>query len=218
MRKGESISATDVIPVEQLSTVGLDTQARIELVDTPLAVEKPFDAREGEAGLALVGVAPIKGGDGKILGSALAMYLFNNDFTLVDRIKQVAGVDTVTIFFGDLRVSTNVMTKEGLRAIGTRLSEEVFNVVLRDEQDYIGEALSLMILYHQLQTLLNFKDEVIGIIYVGREKSGYQALLDFPAASGSNCTYDPAAVIAIPIARYITRPIISCDATACLPG
>ncbi len=213
MRTGKSISATDVIPVEQLATVGLDTQAKIELVDTPLAVEKPFDAREGEAGLALVGVAPIKGGDGKILGSALAMYLFNNDFTLVDRIKQVAGVDTVTIFFGDLRVSTNVMTKEGLRAIGTRLSEEVFNVVLRDKQDYIGEAFVVNDTFiTSYKPLLNFKDEVIGIIYVGARKSGYQALLDNfrqQVVLIAFLTIALAAIIAIPIARYITRPIIS---------
>jgi two-component system, NtrC family, sensor kinase len=62
--------------------------------------------------------------DGRVLGAVLVGHLFNNDFTLVDRIKAVAGVDTVTIFFGDLRVSTNVPLDEaGDRAIGTRVSQ-----------------------------------------------------------------------------------------------
>ena len=64
------------------------------------------------------------------MGAVLSVYLFNNDFTLVDRIKEMAGVDTVTIFFGDLRVSTNVMNEQGKRAVGTRISETVHNVVL----------------------------------------------------------------------------------------
>jgi hypothetical protein len=41
------------------------------------------------------------------------MHLFNNDSPLVDRIKEAAGVDTATIFFGDLRVSTNVLDEDG---------------------------------------------------------------------------------------------------------
>jgi len=105
------------------------------------------------------------------------------------------------------------MTKEGLRAIGTRLSEEVFNVVLRDKQDYIGEAFVVNDTYiTSYKPLLNFKDEVIGIIYVGARKSGYQALLDNfrqQVVLIAFLTIALAAVIAIPIARYITRPIIS---------
>ena len=62
----------------------------------------------GTAGLALTGVYPVRDEEGRIIGAVLSAYLFNNDFTLVDRIKEVAGVDTATIFLGDLRVSTNV--------------------------------------------------------------------------------------------------------------
>jgi len=63
----------------------------------------------------LTGVYPLQNPDQKIRGVALSVYLFNNDFTLVDRIKEVAGIDTVTIFFGDLRVATNVMSEQGKR-------------------------------------------------------------------------------------------------------
>ena len=79
---------------------------------------RPFDPREGTAGLALMGAAPLIGASGRLTGTVVSAHLFNNDFTLVDRIKDVAGIDTVTIFFGDLRVSTNVMTGQGKRAVG----------------------------------------------------------------------------------------------------
>lgn len=52
----------------------------------------------------------------------------------------MAGVDTVTIFFGDLHISTNVTTAQGKRAVGTRISQEVFDVVLVQGKDYVGRA------------------------------------------------------------------------------
>jgi hypothetical protein len=105
---GGAQSATEIIPAELLATVGLEEQARIPLIDTPKAAPEPYDPRAGTAGLVLVSVAPIISEKGDRLGSVLVGHLFNNDFTLVDRVKEVAGVDTVTIFFGDLRISTNV--------------------------------------------------------------------------------------------------------------
>ena len=72
-------------------------------------MSKPFDAREGTAGLAIVGVVPIiRDINGQSSGVVMTAYMFNNDFSLVDYIKNQAKVETMTIFLGDLRVSTNV--------------------------------------------------------------------------------------------------------------
>ena len=123
-----------------LSEVRLDRQASIALIETPLAAPEPFDSREGTAGLAMTGAYPLRDRNGRVCGAVLSAYLFNNDFTLVDRIKEVAGIDTVTIFFGDLRVSTNVMTEQGRRAVGTRVSQSVRDVVLNQSSTYVGRA------------------------------------------------------------------------------
>lgn len=125
LSEGEPQAATEVVEGSMLAWLGLEEQARIPLIDTAKAAPKPFDTREGTAGLLLLSAAPISSDAGQIEGSVLTGHLFNNDFTLVDRIKEVAGVDTATIFFGDLRVSTNVMDEAGNRAIGTRVSNEI---------------------------------------------------------------------------------------------
>ncbi len=52
-------AATEIIPADILSWVGLDKQAEIPLKYTEKAAPEPFDPREGTAGLALVGVAPV---------------------------------------------------------------------------------------------------------------------------------------------------------------
>ena len=162
-----------------LVQVGLAEQARIPLLETPKAAPSPFDPREGTAGLALVGVSPLTDESGHVLGAALAVYLFNNDFTLVDRIKEVAGIDTVTIFFGDLRVSTNVMTESGKRAVGTRVSQEVYDVVLGQQQDYVGEAFVVNETYiTRYAPLRDYRGRVVGILYVGAREAAFAALID----------------------------------------
>jgi two-component system NtrC family sensor kinase len=210
---GEAQSATEVIPAECLSTVHLSEQARVPLIDTPMASPELFDPREGTAGLALTGISPFKDESGDVVGAAITAYMFNNDFTLVDRIKEAAGVDTVTIFFGDLRVSTNVMTEEGARAVGTRISKEVYDVVLDQGQDYVGEAFVVNDMYiTRYKPLHDHEGNVVGSLYVGARKSSFQALVDAFRKQVSVIALVCivlAGIVAIPIAGIVTRPIVT---------
>jgi two-component system, NtrC family, sensor kinase len=211
LEKGKPQAATEVIPVEYLAQVGLDRQAFVPLVETPLAASEPFDPREGKAGLALTGVHLLYTPDQKILGAALSIYLFNNDFTLVDRIKEVAGIDTVTIFFGDLRVATNVMTEQGKRAVGTRISEAVRNVVLSEGKDYVGRAYVVNEWFiTRYGPLRDSRDTVVGSLYVGARESAFLHLIhnfNIQMVAIALVCILLAAVIALPIARFIFRPI-----------
>jgi len=206
-----SLAATEVIPMELLAQVGLAEQAKISLVDTPKAAATLFDPREGSAGLALVGVAPVADPNGQILGLALSLHLFNNDFTLVDQIKNIAQIDTVTIFLGDMRISTNVMTTEGNRAVGTRLASEVVDVVLKGGQEYVGTAFVVNENYiTRYEPLRDHADQIVGSLYVGlRQASFFRLLGDF----GQRITLVAVIMIlftfllATPVARVITRPL-----------
>ncbi|MFB0536985.1 MAG: cache domain-containing protein [Anaerolineae bacterium] len=210
LSSGEEQAGTEIIPAEFLDQVGLDEQARIPLKDTPKAAPEPFDPREGTAGLALTGVYPIRGEDGQVTGAVLAAHLFNNDFTLVDRVKEVAGVDTVTIFFGDLRVSTNVMEK-GKRAVGTRVSQEVYDVVLEQGRFYPGKAFVVNEWFiTRYEPLHDHGGQVVGSLYVGARLSAFLGLLRtfyFRVALIALVCIVLAGVIAVPIARVVTRPI-----------
>jgi two-component system NtrC family sensor kinase len=204
-------AATEVLPAEILGLVGLADQAHIPLIETPKAAPQPYDPREGTAGLALVSTAPVITEGGEVIGAVLVGHLFNNDFTLVDRIKEVAGVDTVTIFFGDLRVSTNVLTLEGERAIGTRVSQEVFDQVLVDGEDFTGPAYVVNQDYiTRYEPLYDHSGQIVGILYVGAKQAAFQQLLDsfvqrvtLIAIAGVLL----AVLIAIPAAWSISRPL-----------
>jgi two-component system NtrC family sensor kinase len=207
----QDLASTEVIPGNFLEPVGLAQQAHIQLLQTPRAAPEPFDPSEGSAGLTLTGVSLLRDNKGAIIGAVVTAYLFNNDFTLVDRIKQVAGVDTVTIFFGDLRVSTNVMTELGERAVGTLVSQAVRDVVLANGQDYVGRAFVVNQMYiTRYIPLYDHSRRIVGMLYVGALVSAFDALVytfnERVAIIAFVCII-LAGVIAVPIARLITQPI-----------
>jgi hypothetical protein len=153
-------------------------------------------------------VTPLQDAQGTTTGAVLAFHLFNNDFTLVDRIKNVAGIDTATIFFGDLRVSTNVMTADGDRAIGTG-SDEVSQVVLTGGKEFVGPAFVVNENYiTRYDPITNHQGDPVGIIYVGAKQASFYQLVDilnqrilFVAIGTIFATF----VLAIYVAR-VTRP------------
>lgn len=211
LTRGQPRSATEVIPAEILAWIGLDEQARIDLLYTEKAAPEPFDPREGSAGLALLSTAPVVSEAGDVIGSVLVGHLFNKDFTLVDRIKEVAGVDTATIFFGDLRVSTNVEDEAGNRAIGTRVSQEVFDQVLVHGQEFTGPAYVVNQWYiTRYRPLYDHLGRTVGMLYVGAKQAAFQRLVDsfrrqvFLIAAASILL---AILIAIPMAWSISRPL-----------
>ncbi|WP_077735745.1 methyl-accepting chemotaxis protein [Bacillus sonorensis] len=92
--------------------------------------------------------------------------LMNDNEEIVDQIGQDTG-DTITIFQNDTRVSTNVM-KDGKRAVGTKVSSEVANVVLKEGKNYYGKANVAGKMYQT--AYMPIKDrtgKVIGIFYAG---------------------------------------------------
>jgi len=211
MRGATSLMATEVVPASYLSSVGLEDQARVALVDTPKAAPKPYDPREGTAGLAPLVVVPILGEAGKVQGAVVGMHLINNDFTLVDRIKEVASVDTVTVFFGDLRVSTNVLDEHGERAIGTRISQEVGDQVLVRGLEYPGRAYVVKEWFiTRYVPLYDHEGRVVGSLYVGAREAAFRKLVQTVVAQIvyiALATVALAALIALPISIAISRPI-----------
>lgn len=210
LSSGKAQSGTEIVPAELLDSLGLAEQARIPVIDTPKAAPELFDPREGTAGLVVMGVAPILA-DNRVIGSVVVGHLLNRDFTLVDRIKEVAGVDTSTIFLGDWRVSTNVLDAEGNRAIGTRLSKEVYNQVLIKGEEFTGPAYVVNQWYiSRYRPLYDHAGRITGILYVGAKQSTFQQLvISFlrQVVLIAVSALLMAALIAIPVAYLISHPL-----------
>ena len=190
----------------------MEQQAFVPLRETSQASPEPYDAREGTGGLALVSVDPLQDEQRSVQGVVVTAYLFNNDFSFVDFTTSVGDIETMTVFLGDLRISTNVLDANGARAIGTRVSQAVYNQVLLQGQNYVGPAFVVNNWYiGRYMPLRDHQNNVVGMIYVGAREADFNKLVnDFNirAALIALICIGVAGIIAIPIARLITQPLI----------
>ena len=182
------LSGFELISSDVLERIGLDEQARIGVRDQDTEglteskqpyPEGTFDIDGGNAGFVLMAVKPIKLNNNEV-GTAIVGTLVNNNFELVDRLKDVTGVSTATIFAQDWRVSTNVpYTDNQTRAIGTRVSRVVADTVLNKGQVFLGNANIIGIeyvtgyspIYNHLQQIYGSAAEPVGIAYVGEPQT-----------------------------------------------
>jgi methyl-accepting chemotaxis protein len=105
-------------------------------------------------------------------------YVLDGDLEVVDKVRAIVG-GTMTVFRGDLRVSTNVLKPDGTRAIGTHLAPgPVFDTVFKQGQIFRGEADILGSTYLTVyEPLKDAHGSVIGVLYVGVKKLQFLALV-----------------------------------------
>jgi len=83
-------------------------------------------------------------------------------------------IGTATIFFNDLRISTNVMTPDGKRAIGTRVSKEVKEHVLTKGKKWTDRAFVVSDWYiTAYEPIVDIFGKRVGMLYVGVLEAKY---------------------------------------------
>ncbi|MBI4811072.1 MAG: cache domain-containing protein [Ignavibacteriales bacterium] len=163
----------------------LATQALIEIAPTPKS--KPRLEKKESSGMMLKAAVPIFEDNGNFVGVLLAGVLLNRNFEIVDKIKEIVHegeiykgneIGTATIFQNDLRISTNVKNQDGTRAIGTLVSEEVYDEVLNRGRRYVGEAFVVNAWYlSAYEPIRDINNDIIGILYVGILKKPFDDIL-----------------------------------------
>jgi len=153
----------------------LEEKAFIVFESTPKAKQRAKTAES--AGMALVAAAPFKDPHGNIAGVIYAGILLNRNHALVDRIRSIVFEDkiyngrhigTVTIFQWDTRIATNVTRENGNRAIGTRVSQDVYDKVLENDSHWYDRAFVVNDWYiSAYDPIHDTAGNVIGILYVG---------------------------------------------------
>ncbi len=121
--------------------------------------------------------------NGTLLGVIEMGGLLNGAAEKVDRIRdavfeneyyQGKPVGTATIFMGDMRISTNVLDKQGRRAVGTRVSKEVADRVLGEGLSWTGRAFVVDTWYlSQYDPIRDPDGQIIGMLYVGELEKKY---------------------------------------------
>ncbi len=147
--------------------------ALVAQAQDPKATIADLDAR-----LAKIGVPRVEGTEA-VAGKAVPAIYFgerkiNNNYDVVDAVRKAHSA-TATVFVKDgdefVRVSTNVLTPEGKRGVGTQLARNAAYAAVSKGQQYCGP---IDVLGTAFDACYNpIKDaggKIIGLSYIGHKK------------------------------------------------
>jgi len=170
-------SGTEIMPENQLQeeSHSLALRARIELIQTPMA--RPGNTAQVTSGMVMLAAAPVFDSRGRLSGTLYGGILLNSNYRIVDKIKETVyqkeiykgrDIGTATIFLKDIRISTNVLKKDGTRAMGTRVSEAVYHDVLVNGRSWIQRAFVVDRWYiTAYEPIRSITGQIVGMLYVG---------------------------------------------------
>ncbi|MCK4343423.1 MAG: cache domain-containing protein [Phycisphaerae bacterium] len=187
---GEPAASTELIPLAILTAENPALAQRVR--GNVAATSDSFDA-----GMVLLAAAPITDEAGGIIGVLYAGQLLNEFDTELGSesgkglIAQITNIlfpqphaenqqrGAVTIFQDGVRIATNVMTDDGRRAVGTRVSEEVYEAVMNKGRTWNERAFVVNGWYiTAYEPLTNLAGERIGILGVGLLERPFTAVRD----------------------------------------
>ncbi len=164
-----------------------ETASGAEIVPQALAREQRGEAVfPGGSGMALMAAAPVRDSKGALLGALYGGALLNGNFIMVDRVWDLLfrsdrplGTEggPVTIFQGDVRISTTVKLPSGARATGTVAPAEVGAAVLKNGERWKGRAQILKGWYiAEYDPIRSHAGGIVGMLGVGIQENAYSAI------------------------------------------
>ena len=181
--KGEPAASTALVPHEELEKERNDLAERAYTLFVPTPKAKQVLADRETSGMMLKAACPVWDGNGRLVGVLYGGVLLNRDYRIVDKVRDLLygkgryngkEMGTATIFQGDLRIATNVLDEKGQRAIGTRVSEEVYQAVLEKGELWLDRAFVVHDWYLTgYQPIRDITGKIVGILYVGMLEAPY---------------------------------------------
>lgn len=217
---GNGSGGVRIIDSLELASMGEEFRQRatIEIKPTPKAL--PTSRTMVKEAMAIEYAQPYYNSQGEVVRVIYGGKIINRYFGLVDRIHDIVfenkrykskPLGTVTIFQDDVRIATNVLTTGGERAIGTRVSSEVYRKVVENGASWIDRAFVVNDWYlTAYEPIRDVSGNIVGILYVGTLERPYidiirETFMRYIWILGAGALL--AVVVSLLIAAGIVRPI-----------
>ncbi|GBC60450.1 two-component sensor histidine kinase [Desulfonema ishimotonii] len=182
LERRQAVAGTVVLDSATLQAENPELARRATIRPLPIQQPRGIPLVEETAGLAIAAAVPIFQG-GSLLGAIYGGTLLNRDQSIVDKIGDTVfknevynghNLGTATIFFRNLRVSTNVLNEEKQRAIGTYASSEVTQRVLIEGKKWTDRAFVVSDWYiTAYEPITDIFNQRVGMLYVGVLEARY---------------------------------------------
>ncbi len=215
---GEPFSGTVLFEASELLRESSELARKAHILIHP---DSGQDAEENR-GLLLLSTTPIVSRDGDVTGCLYGGVLLNNNLAMVDRIRDIIygsdGGGSATVFLGRTRVATTILLKNGTRAIGTSVSDEVAKAVLEKGETWLARAQVVdewyLTAYEPIRDSLG---RPIGALYVGLLEAPFSGLKQRASllllgllALGCSIGY----LVAHHLSKRIAQPIVELEESA----
>lgn len=217
MKDKKPIASTILISGEDLNEESplLAQKAYFNFIETPRA--RPRDEIVETDGMMLKAASPVFDSQNNLIGVLYGGTILNRNFEIVDKVKETVyeklkykskDIGTATIFQDDVRISTNVKNDNGTRALGTRVTQEVYNQVVNEGEPWIGRAYVVNDWYiTAYEPIRDVTDKIIGILYVGVLEEKYndirqETILTFAAITIAG------ALVSLIVSYFIAQRIL----------
>ena len=177
LREHRPAQGTIVFSRERLLAEGPELARRASVPVIPTAAARPTAKSVCTDGMVTAATVPVLDARGSLKAILYGGNLLNQRYEIVDTIKQQVfrgevykekEIGTVTIFLGDLRISTNVTNEDGSRAVGTQLSTSVSDAVLLRGETWAAPAFVVNDWYiTAYEPIRDPAGRMIGVLYVG---------------------------------------------------
>ncbi|MEM6303105.1 MAG: cache domain-containing protein [Pseudomonadota bacterium] len=168
--RGGNLVLLDAPDMDAIAT-GVSDRAAIPLVPTEAA--RPITRNVESRGLFIVAAHQVPARDRALIGGRL----LNRNLDFIDTMNalvyrseagEISRSGTTTLFLDDVRVSTNVRLFEGARALGTRVSEAVWQKVMQRGETWLDRAFVVNNWYISgYVPLTDISGARIGMLYTG---------------------------------------------------
>ena len=180
---GSARTSIELLKPEELARLAPALATRVAVPLVPTRNAAPTDRTQEDRAMVVLARAPLRDDAGRVLGVVSGGVLLNRNLAFIDHINEIvypAGSlpfgsrGTATLFLDDVRISTNVRlfaesdNSDGSRAIGTRVSRSVRDLVLGSGTTWLGRAFVVNDWYVSgYQPLADGAGRRVGMLYVG---------------------------------------------------
>ena len=176
-----------IIDSAELRDISEDLFEKSGIAIKPTPKARPSDRTVLTSAMAMECAAPIFDSAGSVTRVLYGGKIINRYGDLIDRIHRIVFEDklygakpvgTVTIFQDDIRIATNVLDHDGEPAIGTRVSEVVYNNVVLKGMPWYSRAFVVTDWYlTAYEPIRDVTGRIVGILYVGALEAPFRDMI-----------------------------------------
>ncbi|SPD73010.1 putative Histidine kinase [uncultured Desulfobacterium sp.] len=185
--ENKAVSSVEVAGVDDLNIESWDLAGRAKIKIVPSVYLKSENRPHESSGMLMVAAAPVLDRQENLMGILYGARLLNKSEALVNKIiEKIYGNETfdgmevglATLFLFDTRIATTVVKADKGRALGTLVSDDVYDHVVNNGNTWISRPFAVDRRYiTAYEPIRNMANQIVGMLSIGVLEDRFRDIL-----------------------------------------